>query len=242
MHEICESILSELKAKKDSGLKVVLILDLDSCLVSVSPRTFQIFKEFASSSELEEYSQDIDEFKTVVQSWENFEEVYYPREFLKHNTGFEMNEDLYEVFLKYWRERFFSNEYLKYDFPYPGALEFSKAALNSYIPIVYLTGRPQEFMKPGTYEQLKILGFPDPESTENVGLIMKSGIQTNDIEFKFDSLKKLNDSVDYGIFIDNENPNLKFCLEKESKIKGYIFDSVHSGRSIGDLFPKLPSW
>ena len=133
---------------------------------------------------------------------------------------------------------------MKYDFPYPGALEFTHYAEKNKIPITYLTARDQIDVYKATCRQLSELGFPSPEGiTENNAILMER-THTSAKSFKYEELQKLSKQIDYGVFIDNEVGNLEFCASEESNISGYVFDSVHSGRDTDEAskFQLIPHW
>jgi len=224
-----DQILDELLVNRNENLKVGMILDLDSTLFSVSPRSFQIFKEFVR---LPEILKEFSDFCQTVENWHAFDEVYEPIRFLEYNLGIECPQGLRILLKNHWAERFFQGAYLKFDSPYPGALEFVSKVHAAGIPIYYLTGRDSPNMKDGTLDSLAKYKFPLPVTNSNptVQLIMKDHFSTPDMKFKEVELRRLSEKYDRSVFIDNEPENLFLCKSHFSNIRPLLFKSVHSGR------------
>ena len=69
-------------------------------------------------------------------------------------------ERAWEVAKKFWAKRFFTSEYLKFDRPYPGAVEFTKKFMKWAHEVVYLTGRDEPGMGKGTRRPIRFkMGF-----------------------------------------------------------------------------------
>src|SRR6202000_922017 len=60
----------------------------------------------------------------------------------------------------FWRERFFTDQYLKHDIAVPGAVDFAKACYAAGATLVYFTGRDLPLMSLGSFQSLRDLGFP----------------------------------------------------------------------------------
>lgn len=84
-------------------------------------------------------------------------------------------------FADYWRERFFSNEWLLHERPYPGVAEFLQALKARGFTLVYLTGRHAGGMDAGTRESFLRHGLPAGESET---FFFKPRIEDEDAAFK----------------------------------------------------------
>lgn len=82
----------------------------------------------------------------------------------------------------FWSQRFFTDEYLKYDQPNPGAVNYVRTLYSNGARIVYLTGRDAPRQLLGTARQLRDSGFPI--GIQGTELIMKPTAQTQDAIFK----------------------------------------------------------
>ncbi len=70
---------------------------------------------------------------------------------------------------KEWWPRFFANEFMHHDAPYPGALEFCQRLARTGARLIYLSARDGKVMGEGTLANLKRDGFP-LRSTEDIWL------------------------------------------------------------------------
>lgn len=164
-----------------SPLKPLVLLDLDSTLYEVGPRTFQILQEWLGTAEAAQYPQ-------VVQSLSQLKEQqigYSIRDlFLALQLSFEVQsvEDAFHSLKDFWFKRFFTNQYLPYDRAYPGAAEYTRTLHQHGAEIVYLTGRDEPFMGDGTRANLLRDGFP--WGVERTHLLMKALPSLPDLDHK----------------------------------------------------------
>ena len=107
---------------------------------------------------------------------------------------------------QFWRERFFSHEYLKHDEPTKGAVDFVKRLYNLGAKIVYLTGRDVPLMAFGTFDQLKRHGLPI--EVERTRLILKPKRHMDDVDFKSGAAKLIQDWGTVVASFENEPKNL----------------------------------
>lgn len=124
----------------------------------------------------------------------------------------------------YWKQQFFSNDFLHYDLPHSGALDFVQTLSALQLPFVYLTGRPSDKMRPGTLDVLSKLGFPITDKS----LFMKPNDSYIDEGYKAEVLKDIIRGYDEVIFIDNE-PRVLLQIEKFYPNVHLVFvDTCHS--------------
>ncbi len=82
----------------------------------------------------------------------------------------------------FWSERFFTDDYLRYDTPNQGAIRFVRDLYSNGARIVYVTGRDAQRQLLGTVKQLRDNGFPI--GIQGSELIMRPTPQTQDAVFK----------------------------------------------------------
>lgn len=149
----------------------VVILDLDETLFASTMREWQIWQEFAKSNECQDPAlrEHLLKLKPAqITSW-NLKEV------MVDNLG--VDAALFEAHRQAMRafhaQRFFTNKYLQYDTPLPGAALFVGGLHARGAHIVYLTGRSEERMRDGTIGALLAGGFPIDPINWRVTLLMK---------------------------------------------------------------------
>lgn len=201
------------------------VFDLDSTLYNVSPRTQKILQDYAHENESNPlFKAQKERLKTIqVHSTD-----WGIRESLIRE-GIEGPLDFFESVRNYWRERFFSNHYLKYDKPYPGAIEFVQALAHLKIPIFYLTGRDRPDMFEGTVESLKQWGLPLTDKSKN--LLMKPEKKFGeDEDYKVQVLKQLLADYKSIYFFENEPVIINQVIKHCPTVKIIFMDTVHSRR------------
>lgn len=191
-----------------------MVLDIDSTLVQTHKRNEAILRRFAkdsshSSSHLFEQAECFP-----------FEYGYYQALARLGIT----DEILKQEVSTYWRQHFFSNNYLHHDLPHYGAVDFVDWLNQKYIPHVYLTGRPKPLMWEGTLSTLNSLGFPVRED------ILHLKPQPNDVDelFKSQKMAELKKNFSQIVFIDNE-PRVLNQIDRDHPEMNLVFvDTCHS--------------
>lgn len=205
--------------------KVLLVFDLDSTLFDVSHRTQQILMEFAQLPEiLRKYPQEAELLKqaqVTIQDW-GYAEA------LRRMGSFESAQAMRAELFQFWKKHFFSDPYLHFDQPVPGAVEFVNQLLNfENTEIVYLTGRDQNRMGKGTVEVLKKWNFP--VAGPKTQLILKPHQDLEDAAFKtkwFLDHPEIHQSAVW--FFENEPVNINHLRKTLSHIEIVFFESTHS--------------
>ena len=225
-------------AKMYTALKQPLkaIFDLDSTLFDVSPRIARILQDFAAEPEiLVNYPNEA----RVLALVEPDVRDYGVRRTLERYQFDHPNPEFAKNLIEYWKRRFFGNDYLKYDKPYPGAVQFVNELVNAGADIYYLTGRDIPRMLPGSIASLRQHGFPlDPSHTN---LILKKETGADDALFKKEFFEKLDHSGSQVWFFENEPANIHLVVEHCPHIKVLFVETVHSESAPlpGDEVPKI---
>jgi len=129
----------------------------------------------------------------------------------------------------FWLQSFFSDEYLEFDQPYDGAVQFVRALWNANAEIVYLTGRDVARMGKGSVDVLKKWDFPVAE--ERASLVLKPLKGMDDADFKSGWFEKISPGTYEHIwFFENEPVNIASLRSRLPNIEVIFFDSAHSGK------------
>lgn len=182
-----------------------LILDLDSTLYEVRPRTLQILKDWRVSNEAREFAP----LQAALEKLELGHVGYSVRDTF-HNLGISPDDTVvrnaWPSVRGFWSRWFFSNDYLVHDQPYAGAVDFVQRAFDLGAELVYLTGRDEPGMKRMTISNLERDRFPT--DSERVSLLMKPSSSARDDDHKRSVAKKVAWGSDFVASFENEPKNL----------------------------------
>ncbi len=182
----------------------VVLLDLDSTLYEVAPRSHGIIREWVEKSRSEvaaELLQALDKLE--------LEHVGYSLNDTLHALGLDIKDPKIirtaALIKSYWWPRFFSNEYLPLDRPYPGSVEFATQLHKMGALLVYLTGRERAKMETGTLQNLKRDHFPLGDRTI---LWMKDDATLDDLTYKLEAARNVRQFGQLVASFENEPRNL----------------------------------
>jgi hypothetical protein len=176
--DLLTAIARKVNENKSLGVKSYVLLDLDSTLYEVGPRTLRILRD--GLRELGDQAP-----QTVRAAFESLQTPDYSLEDTWRKLGLCLqSEELGATrgqLQAHWRKAFFSNDYLHNDVAYPGAVSFTQALHDLGAELIYLTGRDEPAMREGTLQCLERDGFPLGERTH---LRMKASRELDDVEHK----------------------------------------------------------
>lgn len=201
-----------------------MAFDLDSTLFNVAPRMEKILREFADQPEhRERFPEHIPHFSKIrVQrgDWDLLDSL--------ERAGLNGATPEFEASLReFWFPRFFSNPYLHFDEPYPGARSYVQTLVDRGADIVYLTGRDVHRLGHGTREVLRKWKFPLDE--KRARLALKPDKTMDDPKFKTDWFVQLPRDAYHDIwFFENEPANIHPLRLEVAHVKVVFFDSTHS--------------
>lgn len=193
------------KSAKDPSQKShpLILLDLDSTLYEVGPRTYQILREWVASEESSPYPKLKRALAVLA-----LEQVGYSIKNTLATLGLSLSDPEVERALpglrNFWSARFFTSDYLKFDRAYPGAAEFSRRLHSLGAELIYLTGRDEPGMGEGTRANLIRDGFPWKETH----LLLKSQAHLSDLTHKTEAARSI---AQWGTLVasfENEPLNL----------------------------------
>lgn len=177
------------------GLDPLVVLDLDGTLYDNTPRVLRILQEFGHqhASELPEAARRIDQLSK--------RDIAYRVGHTLRGVGIE-DEELIARVERFWKKRFFTNDYVIHDLPMPGAVEFVTRLHASGLVPVYLTGRDAPNMLIGTIRTLQRDGFP--VGRVDTRTILKDDPATHDEPYKRSVIEHLRATGRVVGVFDNE--------------------------------------
>ncbi|MBN21186.1 MAG: hypothetical protein CL678_07850 [Bdellovibrionaceae bacterium] len=189
----------------------VAIFDLDSTLYQVEDRNLAILKAWAHQNHSSPWSKAVKDLKT--------HHVGYSIEDTLKSIGVPSSEkSLYLEIKDFWRERFFTNEWLSHDQPYPCASSFVSELHKVGIALLYLTGRDEPGMGEQTRKSLQRDGFPFEGDSVFYGLKPKK--ELDDLEHKKIFLEQFGRTMNVIVSFENEPRNVAL-------IQHYFPEAVH---------------
>lgn len=224
---LLRQILVKIEKFQNLGQKTLAVFDIDSTLFDVSPRVERILLDFAADPiccrRFPEQIKVLKDIRTRRQDW-GFKNALERAGLDGHHPEFQ------EALRDYWHLRFFSNDYLQFDLPYDGAVEYVNTVANFGAEVVYLTGRDVERMGAGSALTLKHAGFPLDERQSR--LVLKPHKSLDDAEFKTDWFATLpqNHYADLWFF-ENEPVNIHHLRKRLPEVNVVFFESTHAGKA-----------
>ncbi len=224
--EVLNEVHAWVARERGANQTPVLLLDLDSTLYEVEPRSQQILKEWAHSEEsrgfkLRERIANLEREHMGYALMDTFSKLGLTA----HDEGV---EELLKSTKKFWASRFFTNEYLAFDRAYPGAAEFVQKAYESGAEIIYLTGRDEPGMGKGT--RARLLEDRFPFDLPRTHLLLKKAFELDDLEHKSAAAHYVKNVGHLVASFENEPPNL-IALSNIFPSAMHVFvDTVYSER------------
>lgn len=199
---VLDRVVQAVQAKK----KPVVVLDLDSTLYEVQPRTFQIIQEFLNDEASGGLSSSVREGLQGLQ----MEQLEYSIRDAFGKLGLNIDASEVQVDLEklgsFWWKRFFQNDYIQYDIAYPGTQDYVSRLFEAGATLVYLTGRDFPNMGEGTLAAMKRDGFPVDH--ERIVPMLKPDASMNDKRFKEEAMSRIASLGTLVASFENEPANL----------------------------------
>ena len=218
-----QTVLKNILLKQDQ--KMACVFDLDSTLFNVSPRTQKILQDYGHSSlghpHFSSQKEILKKIQILPTDWGIREAL------IRENVSAPLT--FFEDVRRFWRQHFFSNEYLQFDRPYPGAVEFVDQISKAGIPIYYLTGRDRPDMHTGTVETLQKWGFPT-EQIEGRLFMKPSKNYSEDEDYKVQILTQFSTRYKTLYFFENEPVIINQVQKVLPDVNIIFMDTVHSRR------------
>ncbi len=193
----------------------ICVFDIDSTLMNTAQRNWRILQEAAAI---------FPALKPFVAKLSERDMGYTMTDDLRR-VGCD-DEDLLKTLREFWRTRFFTNEYVVLDRPYPGAVAYVRRLHEAGATIYYLSGRDEPGMGQGTRKSLVDQGFPLGDRTV---VHLKPSFEMPDFDFKkeaFDDIERLGGTV-VAIF-ENEPANANAFKERFSEAAVFLIRTITS--------------
>lgn len=226
-HEVSGSeVLTQVAHRISEASRPLVLLDLDSTLYEVQPRTRQILHEWSQSSESRSFELTC---SAMIKGLPNARLGYSIQDSLVE-LGLdlahpEVQESLPAI-KDFWRKRFFSSRYLPYDRAYPGAAGFTCRLHEMGAEIIYLTGRDEPGMGEGTRSNLIRDGFPWNHARTH--LLLKATPSEPDLEHKKNAAEFIRSRGSLIASFENEPVNLAALYEIFPEAMHVFVDTVCS--------------
>ena len=192
----------------------VALFDIDSTLMDTAPRNLAILEAaFESVPNLKLWR---DRLALDSKDWGILEPL--------RRAGID-DAPLFERLEGFWRDRFFSDEWLVHDRPYPGVGPFLEDLKAEGFLLVYLTGRHSGGMEKGTRKSFLDYGLP--AGSEEV-FLFKPNFEMGDREFKASVLKPVGDLGTLVAAVDNEPANANLFRSGFPDTKVFWIDTLTS--------------
>ncbi len=227
-HELTdEEVLREVQSRvtRHRHERPIVLLDLDSTLYEVGPRTHKILQEWAKSDHALDFSTVQKAFLDLHPSL-----VGYSLRDTFTAAGLDLQRpevlSAWNSAKDFWNRRFFTSEYLAYDHAYPGAAEFVQELYRLGAELVYLTGRDEPNMGDGTRSRLKRDGFP--WEIERTHLLLKAAPELDDLFHKREAADYVRRLGKLVASFENEPKNLAALHEIFPEAMHVFMDTVFS--------------
>jgi hypothetical protein len=196
----------------------VVVFDLDGTLMDNRPRTAVILKELA-----QELRRDAHTAAEALEAARAEQLAYLLADSLKR-LGVS-HPEMVERAETFWRERFFTDAYLKHDVAIAGSVELARACYDAGATLVYFTGRDLPLMSLGSFQSLRDLGFPI--GVVGTELVCKPDAKIPDEAFKRQEGPKLRRIGRVVAAFDNEPGNCNAFLEITPEAEVVFVDTQH---------------
>ena len=233
--------------------RVAVFFDLDSTLFCVSPRTQNILRRLARDSNFRsKYATEaeiLSRVEVLPSDWgirPVLERSVFKEKFSPEKMPSEDQMAFFREVRSYWRKYFFSSHDLDKDKIYPSANEYVRHLHALGADILYLTGREEGPMRPGTIQALLAWGFPYVTDSK---LIMKPSQVQTDESYKALVLKESVKDYDHVWFFENEPVIINLVRPLVPQVRIIFMNTVHAGRAqnpsdlptvLGDFSSGLP--
>jgi hypothetical protein len=216
-HALFSRIVARSRAIPGKPVPVV-VFDLDGTLMDNRPRTAVILKELATELRREAHAA-----ADTLDAAQADALAYLLSDSLRR-LGLE-HPELVDRATTFWRDRFFTDHYLRHDIAVPGSVELARACYEAGATIVYFTGRDLPLMALGSFQSLRDLGFPI--GVVGTELVCKPNATLPDEAFKREEGPKIARIGEVVAAFDNEPGNCNAFLEMYPASDVVFVDTQH---------------
>lgn len=167
-----------------------VVVDIDSTIMDTAPRNLAILHQAAEV--MAELRPAVARLGLEDMGWHAADAV----------TRFiDLDEQMRATLRAFWRERFFSGDWVLLDQPYPGAKDFLHYLRSRGLVIIYLTGRDEPNMGDGTRSCFASAGLP---VGEGVSFRLKPDPSQPDLAFKMQAMGEIAKERSVALAVDND--------------------------------------
>lgn len=195
----------------------VVVFDLDGTLFDNGPRTWQILVDFAEAEGHADLRRALDAMPRRALP-------YLLRDTLSQ-CGF-AEPALHERAAAFWRQRFFTDDFQRYDEPIPGAVRYVKELFAAGATLVYLSGRDAPNMLVGCAASLRQHGFP--VGIPRTAIVLKHAFEDSDLDFKRDALDFMEHMGSVVASFDNEPANCNLFAARWPEAHHFFVETAHA--------------
>lgn len=215
-----QKAISDVRAAYNKQERPMVIFDVDGTLLDNRPRIMQILKEYGTSELKGVRPEDANKLLAL-----NIAHIQYRLTDTLSAIGV-TDPAVINNAAVFWSQRFFNDDYLKYDSPTPGSVNFVRTLYSNGARIVYLTARDQPRQLMGTVKALRDHGYPI--GIQGTELIMKPTVQTQDAVYKQQVTNYLRHYGKVIATFDNEPANVNVYRRAFADASVFLFAAPHS--------------
>jgi hypothetical protein len=215
--ELLSAVIERVSEEADRYPQLV-VFDLDGTLLDNRPRSVAIMHELAAKWETD----NPEEAELLREA--DAETLAYLFEDNLRALGVRDSRLLDEA-LTFWKDRFFTDDFLLHDQPVDGAVKYAVQCWEAGATLVYFTGRDLPNMALGSLASLRDLGFPI--GVPGTQLVLKPDAQLGDDEFKRDYMPALRRSGHLVAAFDNEPGNCNIFKSVFPDVESFLVDTQH---------------
>jgi hypothetical protein len=196
-HGLLDRVVRRSRGERGAATPVV-VFDLDGTLMDNRPRSAQILQEFGESLRVREPA------LAAKLAHVGAGDLAYLLTDSLAKLGI-VRTDIVRDAEIFWRERFFTDGYLRHDIEVPGAAKFATECYEAGGILIYFTGRDLPLMGLGSFASLRDLGFPI--GIPGTELVLKPDANMPDEAFKRMFAPRLSRVGKVVAIFDNEPGN-----------------------------------
>lgn len=218
-NEKLEEVISDVENKTKAQISSLVIFDLDGTLFDNRTRTMFILREIS-----ERFDYRLPQLVATMERFQDIAVVHYSLEKTLYLMGVTSPTEI-EFIEKEWSQRFFSDEYQKFDIPMAGAKSYVTRIHNAGATVIYLTGRDVGGMLVGTTESLRLYGFP--VGIMGTMMIVKKFFEEDDESFKSNVVPYLKRLGEVVAIFENEPANSNILYQAFPGANSFFVLSQH---------------
>ena len=201
------------------GQNAVCVLDIDGCLMDTRYRQLHILRAWA------EYSGN---YAVVGVRPEHFVDRSLVHTLLHAGIPEATARDWHKELRHFWAERFFDDEHVAYDAPFPGVARFLDGLASTGATLVYLTGRHTSMRDFGE-ASFRMAGFP---LGGRAFFMDKADPRTEDHVHKVGCFDAIAELGEVAFTIDNEPININLLADRFPSALSVFMASDQSDRAV----------